>query len=1688
MATLNPDVAQTSPALYSAAYYGNLNSAQINQVNQISSTVGLNKELMGLATPAAQDRYSKLDPHLQEQLKAMYGEAAYVPKPKTFEAPTSPGAVWHDAWNIGKGVAGAVLSPFRLAFKAAGEYNRVINTPYLIYRQVSQGDPMSWNVVRNAWDGTNVFDNKMLSDLHDHYGDTDTFVAMHALKGMKPGEIVDAYGKVNSEIIASVTKMITDPKNFENMLNQFKGAQVSYGRDAARMLFSHQLNDPSLYSSSKWNKVSGAIDAVAQIVTDPLTWLTGGTSKLATRGERLAELMMKDPTTNVAKVFARNDVQNTWNKAGALIENIAKAEAAGDKSGRIIARDELRRQMPDLNNDSMVNLLVKEKVFNPKAAEDFFTAGDNMMKLVAGRVDGTTFYRSGIPLAKRTHSVTSGLNRVLGDFFNGALEKDVLDKVGPKFVEDLRKVGIENDAVHASQTPMLEEITGQLSNFKRRLGRMAARFPGSDEIHITDGEVNKSLPVVKNLARTIYPRAYAEYFAETFRTAGEEDRVLLLKSLYIQIMHNMGLHGTEGGEKLMQQILQDKFASTAGFSSKRVLDVSPEYASSMLSRGVLEAQPAENVGGMLQTSIDGTLHPFQAKPTIGNLPWHGKDGEASLADYGFNFNKGAKIRAVMDAAGGITRKNFVTKMMDNWSTATLFPRLGIRSAIDESFMYAMMAPGKQLLKWAEGRKLNKAIIAFSGDDTVIPPIKRAILNLLDKNPANFVSDEKRFITQKINGEEIRTLEKPENIAHHAKLILETLNNDQHMEYMYQAMIHHPEIANAMVNSIIGKSGLGSTLGGGELASMLVSNSHLTNMFRELGFLRTGRYEEKSVADLAKINESLVTAAHYENWFMRFTRNGRDYGKGNVNFGTIFVKNHALRDTKDFERARSEILDGIGIDPVTLNITNRKVLDNYLKDSQQFVRDKADGYTPVESAVRRVEHQLFDMRNTFHGGAIPFNDRLLEHINDVADMNQAAREGMSRNKALTQALNSVDYKTFVDKTKGFGPIDKITTDIGMSDGTNESALQKMSQYAADLRQHSMEWMDAQNNHLFRQPALWATYANFRDRYAQVEAKFVADLIKGGMSKEMATHLGEKKFAETAMSHAANYMLKSIDNPQIRSNLAWSLRTTGRFYRATEDFYRRVFRMKDITPQILYRMRMAHLGLQSNGFIHPDQNGDPYVIMPADNIIFHAINGTMGALTGNPDVVKQPMFNDFAVKIAMGNPSFQQDAGQPSLSGPFIALPVLAMKNLLGNFGGNIGDIAAANIDKTFLGNVSQNLTLRKAIVPAFFDRLWSALSPDEQNQQFVSAGMQAIAYNAAHGYGLSPEKLAKLDPSDKSKAVSDNLKNVRITTHNILFMRGMLGLMSPVSPTMQESQGIPDYLKNVGINGLRPEFADILQSIMRNSKGDIQDPYEAALMTFTGKYPGKLVYTVARDTKAVNVLLNKTSSLKSWMLANGSKLNEYKSGAGLVFAPNVGQYDSNVYTWMQASGMLQQRTLEDYYNEVSIAQDRQKYYDLRTQAEEELKNPVYTSTERQYIIDAMKGSQQQLKLQNPYLDEALNSKSFGIGKQQAMFDDLQGIVKDASFPISAAQRQKMSTAVAIVRNAIDGIKNMGVQDDIVNGGQAKQELKQRVLAALRELGGAQGTAAPTDPVMQEAMRSIFNPLLDYYVRNTQKVTG
>ena len=1736
---LNPQVALENPSIYVAASTIPMNQQQANHVNQISAVISRNAQLMSMDPKVAQKQYSSMDPLVQQQLKSFYPDSNYMKPPQT---------------NIGLRVLGDVVSgvtnPFKWAFKnVTNVYNRLlpVNTAYLILDQMGQGTPLSWNMVHNAWDGKELYNNKDLAALHAKYGNTDTFVAMKLLDGMPLGKIVDAYGTTGSDIINSIAKVVDNPQETSKMLAEFKASQLSVGRDIGRAFLNGTPADNKAFSSGWWKFGTGVGDAAAQILGDPLTYVSGGTSKLITSADKLAEAL-KAGTKTVAEVFARPEMQRTWNEvAGPLIEKLASARY-GDKANIQTAadiRNELARQFPNMNNATVMDELARAKIFDAPSAQKFFSDPEMMTNLLAGRVDGTTFFRTGIPVAKRTNAISSKVNKMASDFFNGVASDEQKQSFG-NLIDDVRNIGgdkskLFQDGVLKSQvsTEGLEANTAQLSSVRAKIGRLVARFPGNAPIDVTDEGVDKSLSQVNALSRFIYTKTFSDYFTEAFKQSTQADRVLLLRGLYVQIMHNMALHATPQGQTLMENILKEKFGESAGYQTARDVQVPMHLMNDLQSSvGMLE-KPVGKGNQLARYNYKGIVHNYQSKPQIGNMPWH------LLSDYGLSIGQKAGHKAAIEAVGGHTARVFSRHMVNGWSTATLFPRLGIRASLDEMMFYSLSHPIQDLLNFGLGRKVNKIVTAFSGSDDLIPlakkkwgtatseiakklrgdaaptelnPFTRTIANWLDQNPAHLLSDEARIKTTQLNGEDHFELQDKMTIANQLENYMRHVlpkgkavineagekvypKQDQMIDYVKQLLVHTDgEMNSALIKSSLGRSAR-DIRKNPLYAEDFTDRNLLNRALADLKFVPTGKYDMMSKESLDRIHGSMYSVAHYKNWFLGFLRNGKNYGAGFFDPGSIFMKHGALGREGDLMKAVNDSLEKIGIDPEALTVKNQKAFDAFMHSSGQHVVDVADGLSPVQSAINRLEAMYLDLHEMFHGGtANAFNKDLYDHIINSAKeiQHQATEEGinsMSKSAAVRKAMQGIDYATFDKLTKEYKPVGDINTDLNADsftkDLSNEGFMLKMATWAKHAPDQAMEWMDAQNQHIFRQPAMFVSYIKLRQEYAKLEQQHVANLIRAnGWTKDFATMIAEKKFTEIARTQATDLTLKTINNPEIRSNLAWTLRTTGRFYRSVEDFYRRLWRLKDVTPQALYRLRMASLGLNASGFVHPDQNGDPYLIMPADNVLFHAMQGGMSLLGADP---KQPLFDNFAMNLTMSNPTLNQDAGMPSLQGPFVGLSVKLAQGLLSTFGGSEGAALSQSLSKEIMGSVNQNLTWTGAIVPTSVQRVWNMIDPYSRSREYTSAFASAVAYNAATGHGLTQDQLNQMvdesgrpDVAKQQNAVTDYMHKIRITAHNIIFMREFLGLLSPITPTLQPSVGVPNYLKDAGVTSLRQEFNDILQENYTLSQGKLQDPYGYSLMMFAKNNPGLLAYTVSPTVKDTALSIAYTKENENWIGANKGAIDKY-GNAALLFAPHIGKFDANSFAWMEASGLVKNKDLRDYYTQVSLAAASTQYSGLNSDLAAAMGNPDLTPVQKQEVMNYVRGRKQQILMEYPALKIQLdNPVSGGTGASEKMFQQLQTILANNDLPMSTGVKTKMQVVSNLVAGAIYDIKSIDQNPTGVDKTQSKEAIKNRTIEAIRRIGLAQGTKEIMDPIVQQASKSIFTPLLDSLVRNPSTI--
>jgi len=174
---LNPIVAKASPNLYAAAKAANIPMEQGTQLEQFGWTVDKNKKLNQLPIDVARKEFQNLDPSAQEKLKFLFPESDYQL--------AEPGASNYLTGAIKTGFT-VLKSPLVLLFKAAGVFNRAINTPYLLARQAAQGEGLfTKESFSDAWDGRRVYDQGALTNAMDYFGVEKVEIAKGLIAGKK---------------------------------------------------------------------------------------------------------------------------------------------------------------------------------------------------------------------------------------------------------------------------------------------------------------------------------------------------------------------------------------------------------------------------------------------------------------------------------------------------------------------------------------------------------------------------------------------------------------------------------------------------------------------------------------------------------------------------------------------------------------------------------------------------------------------------------------------------------------------------------------------------------------------------------------------------------------------------------------------------------------------------------------------------------------------------------------------------------------------------------------------------------------------------------------------------------------------------------------------------------------------------------------------------------------------------------------------------------------------------------------------------------------------------------------------------------------------------------------------------------------------------------------------------------------
>lgn len=1824
----DPYLANANPQMYAAMNAGNPAPEDVTVINNIQKMLAIDLELKhDNNLNKAKDRYSRLDPQVQQGLQFLNPDADYL-KPKK------------DFLGIFKEeLVGTFKSPFRAVMNVA---EQAINLGQIQYRMNRNAYSVGANTAAvsgevaglkaqfeyflkaknwsDSWDGHNQWDSKVDEDLKAKHGDALSFLVKAQIDGKKPGDVIREWGGDNiAGIMGAIyamadynsylaykaagkekdNPMSEDAKAYLKAKEDYYQHQRSFGRDITNwanrnhppkdggiwgnllipMLLAAptlgaggvyaskdgkkwMVENPNPFSKNPYVDPSGPLDAAWSITTDPLTWLTGGSTRALTQSGKLAEQFIaagKAGVANevrVADLFSNPSFYSAHDKMVASLNGLREARLAkSPEAGALYTAFAIN--FPKYDNPIIIDHLLSTKVLDDAGREvnvtdmttlqRFFERGENVNWIVSGRTHNVGYYRENHVMLER--DVRLGTDKVRAAWektFNGidstapngvATEATIAERAASieKAFGEKRLPGVLGD-------PEVEATVRELTKFGKNLTRGYAKVmaihPENVQIFTNNDMVLKSLPAFRDFARVITgDKLIANMIAERFLAVDPAERMDMLYSMFKIYTDKIGLSATPEGLTRQKTFLDGVFGDGFGMGPLDEI-VTPAH---LAKDDVL--QIPNGPSQILHTTEGISMPRFEdlhqaLYETMGRGPL--KFIRA------FSYEKSATITGQL------------------WTLAQLFPKLGIRGAVDEATVAVFVGAPMAIYSFlsGKGRAVSNTTAAFAGSEKNIGMVKAMLLG--QRNPAKYVSAREREAMRAdvkvdrsytrsdgtvvdryeyVSADEYFGAPYDERLANKVIARFGGKLDEQEKLWLKTHLLNNSHSMESLSQSAVGAS-FGNTMVRGSMAQDIYGKNDFAKFLDEKALTQTGEFRTIAMKDLS---ESSITEAHYDSFWRYFGKNAWSHGKNRevIDFGSLFVKHNAMRTLEDGEAYVDDVMRGIGFEKnevgkwvVGKEGDSIRAADAFITRFGQTAQLRLVGKTDADIAEGIIRKQRDELYTLFHGSPEAFNENLLNMIKFKVDEGVAKVMGRSskisgnpKARAKWEADNmnpsyhirKTPFAEFEDVTRGFrfkGETLKTELDF------KELGVKTESQYAKFGRM-AWEMMDRQINDLYRADAFAVKLLEQRRKMKADELQYVEDLVKQGTTRTDAMLQADIFFDNRATSNAVDELMKYADNPNVRTQIAWNMRVVGRFNRANEDYYRRMYRyLKDHPDKVIYRAGHMNQAMDASGAFYQDDDGNQYILIPNDGVFWRTIapafaaimnplttateigKGLISAVKGEREKAiahfeffKQPQWNQFTGKISMLNPSYSDSAGVVSLQGPTMAVGVLGMRQIFNAVGQEkIGE----ELDNLLLGPISDNTTWVRALLPSSITNQWAILDPEHRSGIYATSIMQAASFMQAHNETrLNPE-----DYGNKEK-LETYYNRLGLTAHNVIAAKAGFNTWSGM-PLGTTQPGISPELRKAGIVSFTQEFSDILRAVYEiNAEYGYQnaDPIGVAVSAFVGSYPDRLIYTVSRDSKAARTFINYTKETKNWALTSKKMTTRYGDVA-FVFAPKVGKYDPAVARFMQASGLVpdannpfidiegaQTSPLYRYLKDVAAVRDRAKYFDLDRNLAKDfadpnnmLRNdPVY----RQGMLDQTNAKKQELLAGNPVLKYVLGTSEFATRELlRSRFDALHQLVNDPDFISKDPKGDKGKLpegARGVIQLMTKQVNSMMVVLDdrdirsSYEGQLAVEKVYEDGIKTLKKLSVGQPTAS-------EAYQSVIFPFLqDVYRIQTAGIT-
>jgi hypothetical protein len=603
-----------------------------------------------------------------------------------------------------------------------------------------------------------------------------------------------------------------------------------------------------------------------------------------------------------------------------------------------------------------------------------------------------------------------------------------------------------------------------------------------------------------------------------------------------------------------------------------------------------------------------------------------------------------------------------------------------------------------------------------------------------------------------------------------------------------------------------------------------------------------------------------------------------------------------------------------------------------------------------------------------------------------------------------------------------------------------AVSDSGNYTASLMEWGWDWLGEANARLSREPMVLAEMIKLRRQFEKsgFEQAFIKAHLRGvdatdAKKVEQATNLAQRKLSEIVEDRARLQTLAYVDNPMVQSQFAFSIRNFARFYRATEDFYRRLYRVTRYNPEAFRKIALTYEGITHSGWVVKDDQGEPYFIYPGLEPVYKAVQFAMQGL-GVDAEFKTPLPVQFGADLRMITPSANPESLIPTFAGPLAGVSMKFLANVV-----NIWSPGAADtVERITLGKYAVDQPMLSAFLPAHVNRIYGAMNRDERDGQYASAWRKAVTYLEAGGHGI-PKRYDEDNNLIPPTAAELEAYRVRVknTTIGILGLRAVLGFFAPASPQTQLKSDINQWVRQSG----EANFKQVWYGLLDQYAGD----YDAAMTKWVELFPDQMPFTISESERKTVAYFRYADESGKFVDENSDLFKRYPQGAAFLI-PHKSGFSWDAYKTMTDMGLRQNKRVDEHLREVQTAADLQTYFDRRDKYEADLEN-VGTDYERSLLRKDFNEWKTSFFAGRPLVQEELAQGSQKAIDRLNALNDLEAMLGDKSV---RAKPQLRSVLSEMLQTYKDYKSEKDLFQNFPGGSVLQDAAKEQAVVKIRKL--------------------------------------